>query len=68
MDTLWAKNGNYVYLRFVVFKSIHFVDPMVWTYLIPKAKNGNFVYLRPVTLGAGLMEPHMRCDGQELST
>ena len=46
-----------------MFKSIHFTDPMVWTYLMPKAKNDN-VYLRSVTLGAGLMEPHMRCDGK----
>ena len=30
---------------------------------MPKAKNDN-VHLRPITLGAGLMEPHMRCDGK----
>ena len=67
MNTLWAKNGKYEYLRFIVFKSIYFTDPIVWNYLMPKAKNIN-VYLRPVTLGAGLMEPHVKCDGQELST
>ena len=30
---------------------------------MPRAKNDN-VYLRSVTLGAELMEPHMRCDGK----
>ena len=30
---------------------------------MPKAKNGN-AYLRPVTLGARLMESHIRCDGK----
>ena len=34
---------------------------------MPKAKNYN-TYLRPVTLGAQLMETHMRIDEQELST
>ena len=30
---------------------------------MPRAKNG-IKHLRPVTLGAGLMENHMGCDGK----